>query len=371
MLSAPNTPERIEIIRSSRQESGVHTSERLAGRMRRGELLRIRRGLYIPARRWAEAPPWIKYHAAIAALATARNAIFCRESALVLHGIPLLSTPTALHARTTDAGDAKSHRPTPMMGAVAPQEFRKRYLQNHPEARALSSAAFTNVPLTMREAACPEAVTRSEMRIKLGTGEHTIPTIALGSDALDSVSGPDQGYVAEPLGLAAVDTASRTAFTEAVVILDALKARGDDAVVVPWLRYLRTQRQRARWDRAWQFADGRAESALESESRVVLARIHCPAPTLQKVVHTSIGPFRMDFCWENERVAGEVDGKAKYFDPQYTNGLDPAEVHYREKQRREALEAEGWQLVRWGKAELQNTQELVKRLNRAGLRPVS
>ena len=167
--------------------------------------------------------------------------------------------------------------------------------------------------------------------------------------ALHGIAGPSEGYRTEPAGLAVVDTVSRLPFTDAVVVLDAVKARGD-IDVGPWLRYLRTKRQRRRWERAWRFADARAESALESESRALLHEVGLPAPTLQRVVHTRIGMFRMDMCWEDEGVAGEVDGRSKYFDQQYTGGQDAHEIHYAEKQRREAVEEDGWQVVRWGRS---------------------
>lgn len=363
-----NAHKPIPIIRSKLQDNGLHSSEHLVDRIRRGELLRVRRGFYIPAQPWAEAPPWTKYEVAICALASARDAIFCRESALVLHGIPLLNPPRTLQARTEDPGKVKIYRPTPMTAPVPLEHFRKRYQQTHQQAEPLNPATLNNFPLKLREAACPQELSRVALRAKMRAGEHSIPTVTLGAGTLRSAQGPKHGYLTEPLGLAAVDTASRASFTEAIVILDAVKAR-DETAVEPWFHYLRTQRQKSQWEKAWRFADGSAESALESESRAVLAQIGCPAPRLQRIVRTGIGDFRMDFCWERERIAGEVDGRVKYFDPQYSNGLDPAEVHYREKQRREALEAEGWKLVRWGKAELRNPRELIKRLSRAGLRP--
>lgn len=347
----------------------MHSSDKLLRQLRQGQLLRIRRGIYLSARSWAEAQPWIRYQIAICAAATARNPLFCRESALALHGIPLLRTPSTIFARTTNPGEAKTHAPSRMAGSVPLQQFLDHYASANPGAAQLKDFTFDNFPIKLLEPACPASISRTDLRSQLHTGEFSIPEVHLAPDALDAVIGPGTGYLTEPLGLAVLDTTSRMSFAAAVVALDAAKTR-NDAGPEPWLPYLRTQRQRTRWERAWDFADGRAESALESESRVVLAQISCPAPTLQKVVHTAIGEFRMDFCWEREQVAGEVDGKVKYFDPQYTNGLDPAEVHYREKRRREALEAEGWKLVRWGKAELRNPQELIKRLSRAGLRPV-
>ncbi len=276
--------------------------------------MRIRREIYLPAHTWAAAPPWTRYGIAISAAAMTRKLIFCRDTALVLHGVPLLNTPSTLFARTANPGEAKTHASSHMTGKVPRQQFLQRYSQSHPEAAPLRTAQLRNFPTRLLEPACPRNVSRPDQRARIRTGKFSIPEVRLASDAVEAVTGPAQGYRAEPLGLSALDATSRMSFTEAVVVLDAVKARDDDAPE-PWLHYLRTHRQQARWERAWNFADGRAESALESESRVVLAQVNCPVPTLQKVVRTSIGNVRIAFSWENERVAGEVDGKSKYFDP--------------------------------------------------------
>lgn len=370
MTKASNKSKRIEFFRGALREDGVHSSERLVEQLRRGEVLRVRRGIYVPAKDWAEAAPWVRYEIVVSAAAMSRSLIFCRETALVLHGIPLLNTPKTVFARTADPGAAKRHSPSAMTGKIPPQRFQRRYAQIHPDAAPLRPASLSNVPLKLLEPACPAATSRTELRAQLCSGEFSIPEVLLHSDVLAEVIGPEAGYRTEPLGLASLDATSRMSFTEAVVVLDAVKARGD-VDVEAWLPYLHTQRQRVRWERAWNFADGRSESALESESRAVLAQLNFPVPTLQKVVRTRIGDFRLDFCWERDGVVGEVDGKAKYFDPQYTNGMDPAELHYREKLRREAIEGQGWRVVRWGKKELRNPQELITRLSRSGLRPIA
>lgn len=56
------------------------------------------------------------------------------------------------------------------------------------------------------------------------------------------------------------------------------------------------------------YADGRAESAMESEARLVMIDYHVPMPELQ---HEIIGrdgtTYRVDFAWPDERVAAEYD----------------------------------------------------------------
>ena len=68
--------------------------------------------------------------------------------------------------------------------------------------------------------------------------------------------------------------------------------------------------------RAVAFADGRAESVLESISRVVFDELGLPPPDLQAWVGNEneiIG--RADFLWRAYRTVGEADGALKYANP--------------------------------------------------------
>jgi len=78
----------------------------------------------------------------------------------------------------------------------------------------------------------------------------------------------------------------------------------------------------ARWPgiqnakRVLAFADGRAESVLESISRVAFDDLGLPPPDLQAWVGSEdeiIG--RADFLWRAYRTVGEADGALKYADP--------------------------------------------------------
>ncbi len=88
-------------------------------------------------------------------------------------------------------------------------------------------------------------------------------------------------------------------------------------------------------------ADGRAESPLESVSRLVLRWLALPTPDLQTTLCDRNGVFlgRADFYWDEFGVAGEADGRLKYED---------RDVLTAEKLRQEALEDPGVAIVRWG-----------------------
>ena len=61
------------------------------------------------------------------------------------------------------------------------------------------------------------------------------------------------------------------------------------------------------------FADGRAESALESVARVRFAQYRIPPPGLQVNIRGAQGFIgRADFCWDEYRTIAEADGALKY-----------------------------------------------------------
>lgn len=115
--------------------------------------------------------------------------------------------------------------------------------------------------------------------------------------------------------------------------------------------------------RAVELADGRAESPLESLSRLAMwARV--PAPELQVALFTSGGRFlgRVDFFWREFGVVGEADGLMKY---------DDGAALRAEKLRQEDLEDHGLVVVRWGYGQLSDIDAFIARLNRAFVRAAS
>lgn len=352
----PSKQQSIQIHRAQLRADGVHTSLALSAAVRRGELLRVRRGAYVSVDDWAAAPLWQRYSLAVAATAmgAAHRPTFCRESALLLYGLPLASTPRHVMVRTPAYNWAGVKQPPAMASSTA----RVRQAQQ-------GSRSTRNIATKYLEPAILPGSTRAEMRAA-HRETPVLQTVTLPEGALPGITGPQQ-YQVEPLGLALVDTVSRMSLPEAVVVLDAAKAR-HSLDIAPWLGYLRTARQRRNWQRAWEFADSRSESPLESESRAVIAQLGFPPPTLQRPVRTHASSFRLDMCWEEDGVAGEVDGRSKYLEAELRNGADAHQVHLQEKIRREAVEERGWAMARWGKSELREPVRLARRLLNAGLR---
>lgn len=114
------------------------------------------------------------------------------------------------------------------------------------------------------------------------------------------------------------------------------------------------------------FVDGRSESPGESLSRVRMHELALPAPQLQHVVRDRDGFVgRVDFWWDEARVVGEFDGRAKY-------GIDgaareAADQLWDEKTREDRLRRTGVTVVRWTWADAWRGGPMAERLRVAGV----
>jgi hypothetical protein len=96
-----------------------------------------------------------------------------------------------------------------------------------------------------------------------------------------------------------------------------------------------------RAQRAFRLADARAESPLESVSRLAMGWLGVPTPDLQTTIFDQYGRIvaRGDFYWDKFAVIGEADGRSKY---------DSRDVLFAEKERQEVLENLRLVVMRWG-----------------------
>jgi hypothetical protein len=93
------------------------------------------------------------------------------------------------------------------------------------------------------------------------------------------------------------------------------------------------------------FADGRAESPLESVGRWRMHEAELPRPDLQVVVGDEDGPVgRTDFLWVAHRTVGEADGFAKY---RAADGTADFQALRSEKLREDRLREAGFEFFRF------------------------
>jgi len=99
------------------------------------------------------------------------------------------------------------------------------------------------------------------------------------------------------------------------------------------------------------FADGRAESPLESIARITFKDCGLPAPELQVWLGGTEEPVgRVDFYWRKYRTIAEVDGALKYADP------DRARAQLR---RDSLLRDDGFEVVHFTWQQITQTPEHV------------
>lgn len=305
----PSDPqaERVEVIRRAHLDAVGYAEHELRGMVRRGELVRLRRGAFLPG----PAPPGPEGHRLLT-LATVADltggAVVSHVSAAVLHGLPVWGTPLDVVHATRNRGRSGG---------------------------------------------------RCEERVHV----HSAP---LEADEIVEVDGVPVTSVARTL----LDLARTRPFEAAVVSADAaLHAHRVDrpALDVALARRARWPGLPAA-RRALAFARPGAVNPGESRSRVAIARAGLPEPVLQWEVRTAMGRFvgEVDFGWPVVGTVGEFDGRQKY-GRLVAPGRDPGDVVYAEKLREDALRATGLAVVRWGWVDLDDFAPVAARL-RAALR---
>jgi hypothetical protein len=225
--------------------------------VRAGQLVRVRRGVYATQRAIASTkdnPP--KEHALLVAavrVATGIDAVASHQSAALIHGLELLKRPSE--------------------GTVTLTRPRGQRAGNGKAAGVIFHAA--ELP--------KEHVTRAN-----GTAVTTSARTV-------------------------IDLARALSFMEAVVVADSALRAGMSkndltSIVVACQRWPGMDQAR----RVIAFANGLAESVLESCARVVFDSFGLDAPQLQVTMRGPGFVFRVDFLWEKHKTIVEADGLAKY-----------------------------------------------------------
>lgn len=195
--------------------------------------------------------------------------------------------------------------------------------------------------------------------------------------------GREEVIVAEGVALTSpadtvVEIARTMPFMTALVMLDAAIAADRFGRCAPlttleeiWEAWERRMpfRKAARAARVLEFGRVGAESALETVSRVTAFELGFPEPELQYAasVNDDTREVFFDMAWPKFRIAGESDGMAKYFSPQYPSDASPEERLLKEKRRDAAVRRIGWNPVHWVWADAWGRDGMRAALVEAGL----
>ncbi|WP_186810504.1 DUF559 domain-containing protein [Cellulosimicrobium sp. TH-20] len=142
-----------------------------------------------------------------------------------------------------------------------------------------------------------------------------------------------------------VDCARSLPLERSLVVVDsALRLGADRDVVESIVEESRGKRGIVRARRALELADSRSESPGETLVRLAAVLGGLPAPRPQVPVATSRGTYVVDLAWLDARLVIEFDGAVKYSGGAFG---DPAEVRRAQDAREAALVAAGWTVVRF------------------------
>ncbi len=180
---------------------------------------------------------------------------------------------------------------------------------------------------------------------------------------LDEHRAEVDGFPVTSLARTVVDCAGSLPADRGLVVADSALRRGlDPTELADVVRSRAGTRGVARARLVLDAADGRAESPGETILRWALVAGGLPVPEPQVEVRTRRGLFRLDLGWPSAQVGVEFDGFVKYSG---AFGSTAPEVVFAEKQRQDAIEDEGWRVLRvtWG--DLRDTDALVRRVRRA------
>jgi hypothetical protein len=339
----------ITMILADHSGTSAQDPRRLSRAVERGDLVRIRPGVYAERAGWNDAYPMNRYMATVLAVAASRRrhaAVFCRETALALHGINLWSLPREINVRSERPGSTGIRKPVTVPGAkYAP--FVERY--------RLRPHAWRSHQGVGRHGACSEELVLAGIRMRV-----------------------------ESLDLVLADTIPIMDPAEAATVLDALHAGRPAGLknqrathAAPWskggllgLQELCTSAAaRGRFLARAEFATDETESPGESVSRVMIRDLGFTHPDMQHRVHDGDGELLgiTDFWWKDAATVGEFDGLAKYLGRRSYSGLSPEMVIAEERRREDAICDQGLQMVRWLTEDLRNPARLEAKLRRAGV----
>lgn len=328
-----------QLIDSSARLALTGSTAAIHRAFRAGQLVRLRRGYYVPTADWIAAKPHERHELSTAAVGLALGGpVFCRETAAVVLGVPTLRVPPFVDLATDVEGKTGRRRST---------------------FTALGSGQLAEMARDTASYPLKFHLRRNIVPVWTGTFQST----GLVDTALDVIR-----HCPFSNSLVVADGVARALAKQGQLAVGAkLADHPDVAAALAGIEAVAT-RQRA--FRIATLAHTLAESAGESYSRAVFELLGFEQPIQQQSFSDSDGFIgRSDFWWPVQRIVGEFDGRGKYIDEALGGGDQASDAVYREKLREDRIRDLGMRVVRWGWSDLERPGRLRAKLLRAGLRP--
>ncbi|MFQ4148217.1 type IV toxin-antitoxin system AbiEi family antitoxin domain-containing protein [Arthrobacter sp. LAPM80] len=303
----------------------------------KGELVRIRRGVYTKSADWNQLGPLPRYGlqaAAFQALAP-RQPVFCHASAVLLWGLWIVGVPTKLHVVTEVVASGRSRNGVVRRaGSLLAHTLRcGPFLLTDKLSTTMSQINMLDFPYAV--AVCDSALRGPDRRHAVNyfsTGDPS-PSLHQPSWMTDGPQGP--AVLVEELRAAAGLLGSKAARERTLTVIN--------------------------------FASTLSGSAGESISRAKMHQLGFPAPVLQKqfILRGGDAAF-VDFWFKEQNMAGEFDGRAKYQRGDWGGG-SVEERLWKEKRREDDIRSQGIGFVRWTWSDVRTREQFAALLRRAGL----
>lgn len=327
------------LILPSELESVGQDRRKLVSLCNKGELTRLRRGVYLTSSDFQDLRPLQQY--GLKALAfqqlAPRQPVLCHATAALLWGLWIVGTPQRLHVMTavTRGGRTENgvvrHRGSMTEGVLQCGPF---LLKDRPTT---AMQLILDLPF-------PYAVAVCDASLRAPNREHHY------NEFTPADTEPPSG---EPRWQSTYQQGTPLRLEELTAAADRLPSK---AATVRAMAVIN-------------FASALSGSAGESISRAKMHMYGFPVPILQRQFTLRDGSDAfVDFQFEQLRLAGEFGGKEKYLRAGWSGGLSIQERVLKEKQREDQIRAQGVGFVRWTWAEMLNRERFIYLLRQARLR---
>ncbi|MCQ9164977.1 type IV toxin-antitoxin system AbiEi family antitoxin domain-containing protein [Arthrobacter sp. STN4] len=326
------------LILPSDVELAGQDSRLLARLCNSGRYVRVRRGVYAEASEWQplDGPSRYGLRAIAFQLATKHQPVFCRQTAALLWGLWTIGTPQKLHVLTQERGGGRSR------GDIA----------RHFGQTADGVVRCGPLVLTDKLTTTMELITRLSFERAVAVCDSSLHAARRPRpvNVFTPVGFPASGHepvwrVDEPQGA----PLSKPELLQAAESLPSRSARNRAVAVIG-------------------FASGLSGSAGESLSRVRMGQLGFAAPELQHrfTLRDGSNAF-VDFWFEQQRQAGEFDGRSKYLRRDWAGGTSIQDRIMAEKNREDQIRAQDVGVFRWTWQEMMDLRGFERLLRQAGI----
>lgn len=303
-----------------------------------GRYFRVRRSVYTEAAEWQALDELSQYglRAAAFALTTKRPPVFCLSTAALLWGLWITGPQTNLHVVTEQAGGGRSRGDiTRHLGRLDEAVVRCGPLLLT-DKLTTTLDLITRLKFEQAVAVCDSSLHRLRYP---NPGNIFLPSDGVAADHdpvwnNDEPQGPP--LLKSELRNAADALASKSAYKRAIAVIE--------------------------------FASGLSGSAGESFSRVRMAQLGFAAPELQHAFTLRDGREAfVDFWFQEQRTAGEFDGRSKYLRQDWAGGKSVEDRIIDEKIREDQVRAQCAGFFRWTWREMMDMRGFERLLRQAGI----